>query len=338
MDGDRRSQRGQTLVLFALFLTAMVAASGLVVDVGGAWGQQRSQQKAADSAALAGATAESNGATKSGIIAAAVANAVANGYKASEVTVNIPPTSGDYAPGGSQSGPLSANDCSGPGAYPCWVEVVIDRAHTNAFASIVPGQGSWPVGARGVAVGGIANAVKNGIAPLMFNYRAVSAAPGYDPSQVNQYCDPQNVHCPPQTTFPWTVQQFNWTTFCVDHPDSCNVDANTAKDIINGGNIQVSVYVGEYLGPHNNGSMDSVCQALVDQNPSGGNLPVAISNDNGDLVGFWVWHFDPSQTNCTGDEVISGSFVNDITQTLPLTISAKGSAGTFGQYVVRLVE
>ena len=83
----RNGQRGQALPLFALMLTAMLAATGLVVDVGGAWAQERGQQKAADTAALAGATAEANGATRQAIIDAAVANAVANGYSAGEVTV-----------------------------------------------------------------------------------------------------------------------------------------------------------------------------------------------------------------------------------------------------------
>ena len=178
-------QGGQTLVLFALGFTALVAVAGLVVDLGGAWGQSRSQQKAADVAALAGATREANGGTKAQIIQSAFDSAAANGFPNSEVTVNIPPTSGKYAPGGSESGPLSANDCSTPAQYPCWVEVVIDRPHENSF-SRAWGFGSFPVTNRGVAVGGVANAVANGIAPIMFNYKTVKKY-GATP---HVYCDP----------------------------------------------------------------------------------------------------------------------------------------------------
>lgn len=342
MDSRRRHEGGQILVIFILFLTAMLAATGLVVDVGRAWGQERTQQNVADAAALAGATAEANGATRAGIIAAAVANADSNGYRTNAATqtvvaVNIPPTSGAYAPGGSQSGPLSTNDCSTPALYPCWIEVVVSRPHANYFAGVV-GQSSWNVTARGVAVGGIFNAANNGLAPLMFGFR--SLLPENSPGTEKEFCDPQNVLCSPKTTFPIAPAQFNWTTFCVDHPNNCNVDAATAKGIINGGDFQATVYLGMYLGPHNNGNMAAVCQALKDQNPNpaGTNLPVAISDDNGDMVGFWMWHFVPAHTDCTGDVRISGYFTNDITLTLPLTISTKGTPAQYGESGVRLVE
>lgn len=49
------TQRGQTLVIVALGMVVMVAMVGLVIDVGFAWGQQRSSQNGADAAAHAGA-------------------------------------------------------------------------------------------------------------------------------------------------------------------------------------------------------------------------------------------------------------------------------------------
>ena len=49
-----RSERGQTLTLFALMLVVMLLGAGLVVDVGYALSQQRTAQNAADFAALAG--------------------------------------------------------------------------------------------------------------------------------------------------------------------------------------------------------------------------------------------------------------------------------------------
>lgn len=332
----RGGERGQTLALFAIFLVVLLGATGFVIDVGGAWSQERTQQKAADVAALAGATAEANNASRADIIAAALASAQKNGYAASEVQVNIPPVDGAYAPGGSQSGVLSTNDCSTPAEYPCWVQVKINRAHGNSFAAVL-GQTSWNVGASAVAVGGIANTVTSGAAPIQFNYKAVE--PSNNPGTEKGYCDPQGgPHCAPNTSFPVATLQFAWTTFCVDHPNNCNVDSATAKAIINGGGFQIQITQNMYLGPNNHGQMSDVCMALVAEYPNGGDLPVAVSDDNGNLLGWWIWHFDPTQTTCTGQITIAGYFVSDQTDTLPLTISAGGGSTTFGIPVVRLVE
>ncbi len=50
-----RSSRGQAIVLLALMMVVIVGIVGLVVDVGGAYAQQRMYRNVADSAALAGA-------------------------------------------------------------------------------------------------------------------------------------------------------------------------------------------------------------------------------------------------------------------------------------------
>ena len=327
-------ERGQVLVLFSLSLVALLTGTALVVDIGGAWGQQRTQQKVADVAALAGATAEANGATRAQIVQAAIDSAVANGYAASEVTVNIPPLSGAYAPGGSKSGPLSTNDCSDATKYPCWIEVGVTRPHENSFARVV-GLDTFGVAARGVAVGGIVNAVANGVSPLMFNAKALDT---HGPN-AHDYCDPQPGKCDPNSSWPLLAGQFAWTTFCIEQAN-CNVSSATAKDIINGGNFQIEVYVGMYLGPHNQGQKTAVCDDLLDRYPDGADLPVAINDDNGNLVGWWMWHLDTENSDCEGNdgEVLNGWFVEDLTLSLPLTISADGIAATFGMYEARLVE
>jgi Flp pilus assembly protein TadG len=328
--------RGQVLVLFALSLTALIAIAGLVVDLGGSWAQSRSQQKVADMAALAGATKEANGGLKAEIIQAALDSAAANGYSASEVTVNIPPTTGAYAPGGSQSGPLSTNDCSATDKFPCWIEVSISRPHGNSFSRVL-GMNSFPVTARGVTVGGIANAVSNGVAPIMFNYKSVKK---YGSTETT-FCDPEPSKCPNNSAWPTdqNQSQFAWTTFCVT-ATNCNVDSNTAKDIIDGGNFQFTVSLSMYLGPHNQGQKTSVCHELLDAYPNGADLSVAINDDNGNLVGWWVWHLDTANSDCEGKngEQLAGWFVQDTTSTLPLTIIAGGGKATFGQPVVKLVE
>jgi Flp pilus assembly protein TadG len=334
--GSRDRRSGQSLVLFAICLTALVAVAGLVVDIGGAWSQSRSQQKVADVAALAAATKETNGGTRAQIIQAAYDSAAANGFATSEVTVNIPPVNGKYAPGGSESGPLSTNDCSTALKYPCWIEVLVDRAHSNSFSRVV-GLTSFGVTARGVAVGGVANAVKNGVAPLMFNYKAITA----HGSTNTVYCDPQPGKCDPNSSWPMdaSLPQYAYTTFC-ESPINCNVDSNTAVDIVEGGNFQLEITLAMYLGPHNNGQKTDVCHSLLDQYPSGGDLPVAINDDNGNLVAFWMWHMDSANSDCNGSEgeQLSGWFVSDATSTLPLTISSGGGVATFGEHIVRLVE
>lgn len=333
---SRGARDGQTLVLFALSLTAFVAIAGLVVDVGGAWSQSRSQQKAADVAALAGATKETNGGLRDAIIQTAIDSAVANGYSASEVTVNIPPTSGKYAPGGSQSGPLSTNTCSTAALSPCWIEVVINRSHANSFSRVL-GMNSFAVGARGVAVGGIANAVSNGAAPLMFNYKSLQK----NGSNKTTFCDPQPGKCPTNSSWPTDDfgPQFSWTTFCMSNVN-CNVNSADAKNIISGGNFQIEVTLAMFLGPHNQGQKTAVCHDLLDQYPNGADLPVAINDDDGKLIAWWIWHLDTAGSDCEGKngEQLSGWFVSDATATLPLTIVAGGGTATFGQSIVRLVE
>lgn len=53
--GDHRSQRGQVLPLFALFLVVLLGFAALSIDVSGALSARRSYRSAADAAALAGA-------------------------------------------------------------------------------------------------------------------------------------------------------------------------------------------------------------------------------------------------------------------------------------------
>ena len=57
MPGNRAASRGQVLVVFALGLTALLAAAGVAVDIGRFYSERRFLQNAADSAALAAANA-----------------------------------------------------------------------------------------------------------------------------------------------------------------------------------------------------------------------------------------------------------------------------------------
>jgi hypothetical protein len=196
---------------------------------------------------------------------------------------------------------------------------------------------SFGVSARAVAVGGVANAVSNGAAPLMFNYKSVRTF-GSSPTV---FCDPEPSKCPSNSAWPTDngSPQFAWTTFCTSNAN-CNVSSSDAKAIIEGGNFQFQVSLAMYLGPHNQGQKTAVCHALLDQFPNGADLPVAINDDNGNLIAWWVWHLDTAGSDCEGHdgEQLRGWFVSDATATLPLTIVAGGGKATFGENIVRLVE
>src|SRR5207247_3815251 len=51
---QRYGERGQSLVLMALALVALLAMTGLIVDGGHAWAQQRASQNASDASSEAG--------------------------------------------------------------------------------------------------------------------------------------------------------------------------------------------------------------------------------------------------------------------------------------------
>ena len=332
-----RRREGQTLVLFVLALVVLIGGAGMVLDLGGAWAQQRNEQRVADLAALAGATSEANGGSRTQIIAAAVASAQANGFSSSEVQVNIPPTQGRYGPGGIYYG---SNDCSTSSAYPCAVEIVVNRAHQNSFASIM-GMPSWPVTARGVAIGGIANSVVAGASPLMFNQSAVEPGTISTQASPQTYCNPSPSNCPGNDPVPLGPDQFTYTVFCLGNGSNCNVDSSTAVALLTGGNLRAypTISIGMSMGPNNAGQHTGVCHDLSAY--VGQDLAVAIvtgSGKDGTLVGYWMFHL--SGTSCQGSagEQIDGYFVSDITDSLPLTLIPGGGRAIIGEFIVRLVE
>ncbi len=92
-------ESGQVLVLTAIALLSLLAITGLATDVGLLWTQKREMQTAADAAAIGGAWELA----QPGIgqaSAAARKDAERNGYKHGPagvtVTVNTPPTSGEF--------------------------------------------------------------------------------------------------------------------------------------------------------------------------------------------------------------------------------------------------
>jgi Flp pilus assembly protein TadG len=86
-----RQERGQALVVSIVFLTALIAMGGGVVDVGSWYWQDRKLQGTADAAALAGAQGLANGTAIN--LAVQYGNANGGGVTSGDVTL-----SGDQAP------------------------------------------------------------------------------------------------------------------------------------------------------------------------------------------------------------------------------------------------
>lgn len=136
----RPRQRGQVLVIFAFGSIGILAVAALVFDVGQNLFERRKQQDAADASALAGARwlttvpckARSNTTNCPEAVSAAMALANTHGYPASQVTINIPPTSGPF---------------SGASGH---LEVAINSNRGSYFAGVV-GIGSFKISAAAVA-------------------------------------------------------------------------------------------------------------------------------------------------------------------------------------------
>ena len=97
---DRRAawRSGNVAVMFGITLPIIVGVCGLGADVGYWYYQQRNLQSAADAAAYDGTVALKGGGSSTKITAAATTGATANGWSVANgtITVNSPPTSGNY--------------------------------------------------------------------------------------------------------------------------------------------------------------------------------------------------------------------------------------------------
>ena len=127
----RWGERGQILILAALFLTALLGFAGLAIDGGMLYAERRQAQNAADHASQAATYILAAGGTQTDAEMAALDYAAANGYDSADVEVNIPPLSGEFA---------GQDD---------HVEVIITKDPTTFFIHVLTSAGD--VSARGVA-------------------------------------------------------------------------------------------------------------------------------------------------------------------------------------------
>jgi hypothetical protein len=117
---NKRSERGQAIVLIVLVMTALLGITALAVDGGRLYSERRAAQSAADNAVLAAGLALCNG---SNVFNAGLNSASVNGYdnngNTNTVAVNWPPSSGPNA---------------GNNEY---VEIIITTTQEASFAKVI---------------------------------------------------------------------------------------------------------------------------------------------------------------------------------------------------------
>jgi hypothetical protein len=171
--GLQSRRRGAIVLFVAVCLTVLLGMAAIALDGGVLLTERRHAQAAADAAALAaacdlyknygtnGGLDNSSGTAKASALSTAASNGYANDGNSSVVTVNIPPTSGDYI---------------GKAGY---AEVIVQFNQTRSFSNIF-GPGSIPVRARAVARGATdarANAAILVLDPSSANALSVSGTP-----------------------------------------------------------------------------------------------------------------------------------------------------------------
>ena len=221
-------EKGQTIVLFALGLVAIVAMVGLVIDGSAAYGQRRTQQNAADMAALAGATTQVNGGPSAAAHADAQAVALANF--------------------GDPGAVVSVDD-----SIIGFVKVDITAPHRNYFAGVV-GQASWPVSVTATAKVGVPTGV-TGAAPIIFSTQVFDPGTGMPFAPFGCATPP----CSPAEfgdgngDVPNGPNDVAWTLY------GPNVDTNSVRPILAGNaTLNVSFEIGDYIGQSNGGFHNTI--------------------------------------------------------------------------------
>lgn len=129
---NKRSEKGQAIVLLVLLITGLVAIAGLAIDGGRLYSARRNAQNAADNAALAAALAMcSSGSASTAALASAATNSFNNDGTTNTVDVNVPPSTGPNA---------------GDSDY---VEILIDSSEAGTISQLVF-QGELAYSARAV--------------------------------------------------------------------------------------------------------------------------------------------------------------------------------------------
>lgn len=303
----RRGDDGQMLVIFAICLVAIIGMTGLVIDGGLTFVQQREQQNVADAAAMAGAYAYVNTNDTSAAASAATAAAAANGLTAGSdgVVVNVTTQV--------SSGAIT-------------VTATITKPHRNYFSGIL-GFTSWPVTVTASAQGGMPNGVI-GAMPVLFNKKAFPVAVG--PDAERSFDEPGTGN----PDVPQSASQFNWTVYCTANGNGCNGNSATVDDLIHSNGHSTLVTLNDAIGPLNAGAHATLFSDLAEY--VGQDFPVAIVNDDGTLVGWAMFHLTGSVGGST--KQIRGYFLSQINRANMKIVQGGGTGLNFGDVPVRLTN
>ncbi|HEY5483781.1 MAG TPA: pilus assembly protein TadG-related protein [Propionibacteriaceae bacterium] len=298
--GRTDAQRGQILIVFTLALVAIVAMVGLIIDGGDTFVQRRNMQNVADAAAMAAAYSYTN--TSDASIAAAAGTTVAtqNGY-ATGVTVVVTP---------------AANGATAVAS--------VTLPHRNWFSGIV-GFSSWQITTTASAITGQPTGVF-GLMPIIVNQSIFAHGGGVNVPMVFNEPDPGQTN----PDIPIGTTQFNWTNFCTSGGNSCNANTTDVNALIAAKGEQILVQLTDHINPLNAGAHSQLFTSLA--TVVGGDFPIAIVNDSGQLEGWAVLHLTGSDGGST--KQISGSFKTGAGQefrldpNIPVPPAATSSAST----------
>ena len=132
---------------------------------------------------------------------------------------------------------------------------------------------------------------------------------------------------------PSSSLDFAWTNF-----GTGNVDTSEVTDIIDGTTtINKTLTYGEYIGQHNNGNHTALFSD-VNTYLSGLDLPVAIVDNNGNFMGWAMFHVNSASGG--SNKHINGYFFSAF-ESARLSVSACASNACpryLGSYVLKLTS
>jgi Flp pilus assembly protein TadG len=306
-DDQRRDERGQTLVIFALAFIGIVAVLGLVIDGGAAYAFRRDAQNAADMAALAGGNDFLSHHDVVQATAAAHAVAASNGFTDGIGGVSVDVT---VTPGNGTR-----------------VQVDVTAPHRNYFSAIV-GQPSWDVGATATALTGIPNAAK-GASPFIASIDAFNSDGSPKYTTTTNFGETNG-------DVPTSSMDIAWTNYGTGNVNTSEVDQIISGSLI----IQRTYDFGTYIGQQNNGNHNALWGA-VNTYLSGKDMPAPIVDHAGNFMGWGMFHI----TSASGgsSKYITGYFLPTHFNAA-LTIEdctpspCVGTSGGYGTYVLKLIN
>lgn len=182
---SRAATRGQVVVIFAVGLVALLAMTGLIIDGGRAWAEERLVQNAADAAARAGtivmARRSAEGATSTQT-AAQWGEEIRNQTYLSATTNGVTLTSATYVDSSGTVIAGAAVDGSAPPTAAVGVEAVATKTFETSLVRLV-GQTQWRLTKPATAISGPSAGCPDTLAgcpllPIAFPVTVLACGPG----------------------------------------------------------------------------------------------------------------------------------------------------------------